>query len=274
MPWKAKSGKEYKLCLLDTNAISEILKNPKVEGRGYIEKFPPSTHVPCFTIYNFIELRRNQRVYQKFLNFFSHYPIFLTKTQSMILNEEIRVYNSNDDIIIQFNAFTPLGKDDSYNLRLFIEKVFENEQIRELETSWRKNETETLNNWIATKNNFIPSNKYPNTNDAEKYIEQAGLPTLMRLEMNWCKRMIEKKMVPDIDKFHSVKIMLYSLYYRLYDPSWKAKPSEVTDISIISTAPYVDTFVTEKFQVNIMKKIKNKVKNLNKLEIKRIRDIR
>ncbi len=80
MPWKAKSETEYNLCLLDTNAISEILKNPKVEGKGYFEKFSPSTHVPCFTIYNLIELRRNQNVYQKFLDFFSLYPIFLIKT--------------------------------------------------------------------------------------------------------------------------------------------------------------------------------------------------
>ncbi len=192
----------------------------------------------------------------------------------MILKEEIRVYDINDDISILFNAFTPLGKNDSYNLRSFIECVFMDKQISELESSWRLNETETLNFWIDGKNNFAPTNEYPNTNDAERYIEQAGLQTLIRLEMDWCKRMIEKKIVPDLDKFPSVKIMLYSLYYRLYDPSWNAKQSEVTDISIISAAPYVDTFITENFQANIMIKIKNKVKNINKLDIKRIRNIR
>ena len=91
--------------------------------------------------------------------------------------------------------------------------------------------------------------------------------------MDWCKNKIENKEVLDINKFASVKMQLYSLYYRLYDPSWKPAPGEVTDLLIISAVPYVDVYITEKFQANIISKINKKVYNLNNVEIKRIRDL-
>jgi len=274
MPWTSESGNSYNLCLLDTNAISEILKNPLVEGKGFIKCFPPSMHVPCFTIYNLIELRRSDDVYKKFLSFFSIYPIFLIKTQSMILKEEIKAYDSENEISVLFNAFTPLGKNDSYNLEEFIDSLFLNSELSKLESTWRSFENETLKSWISNKGNFEVTSKDPNSIDAEKYIEQAGLQTLIGMEMDWCKDKIGHKIVPDINKFPSIKIMLYSLYYRLYDQSWKVTPGEVTDILITSVVPYVDVYITEKFQANIASKIKKKVYNLEKVSIKRIRDIR
>ncbi len=260
--------------MLDTNAISEILKNKNFEVKHFIEKFPPSEYAPCFSFYNLIEVRRSKDVYQNFLSFFSIYPIFLLKTQSMIFNEEILKYNNNQDINILFNAFSPKGENDSYNLKLFIDTLFMNSELKNIETSWRDFEQETLDFWISSKMNFNPISNIPNSKDAEEYIEQAGLQTLIRLDMDWCKNKIENKEVPDIDKFSSVKIQLYSLYYRLYEPSWKPAPGEVTDLLIISVVPYVDVYITEKFQANIIQKIRKKVHNLEKVAIKKIRDLR
>lgn len=273
MPWIAKSGKSYQLCLLDTNAISDILKNKNSEGKHFVERFPPTDYTPCFSFYNLIELRRSKDVYRKFLSFFSIYPIFLLKIQSMIFIEEILKYDNDQDISILLNSFSPTGKDDSYNLKSFIDNLFRNLELKELESSWRDFEHNTLDSWISNKKNFIPKSNIPNSTDAEEYIEQSGLQTLMRLDMDWCKNKIENKEVLDINKFASVKMQLYSLYYRLYDPSWKPAPGEVTDLLIISAVPYVDVYITEKFQANIISKINKKVYNLNNVEIKRIRDL-
>lgn len=274
MPWIAQSGKSYNLCLLDTNAISEILKNNELEGKNFIERFPPTDFAPCFSFYNLIELRRSKNIYQKFLTFFSDYPVFLVKIQSMIFNDEILNYNNDLDVNVLFNAFTPSGENDSYNLRQFIDTLFMNPELKSLESSWRTFEQETLDSWILSKSNYSPNSNHPNAIAAEEYIEQAGLQTLIRLNMDWCKEKIEKKVVPDINKFPSVKVQLYSLYYRLYDPSWKPAPGEVTDILLVSAVPYIDVYITEKLQANILSKIKNKVYGLDKVAIKRIRDLR
>jgi len=274
MPWKAESGKEYLLCLLDTNAISEILKNTKLEGKNFFERYPPTSIAPCFTIYNLIELRRNQIVYEKFLIVFSIYPIFLLKTQKMIVDAEIENYDRKEEVSSLYNAFSYFGKSESYNLESFIDKYFQDPDAKEMEKTWRANEADTLAVWLAGKQNFSPNENYPNTKDAERYMEEAAVQTIINQNMEWAGSIIKSGQILDIDRLPSIKMMLYSLYYRLYDPSWKPMPSEVTDISIIAATPYVDIFITEKFQANIMDKIKSKVKNLDVLEVKRIRDLR
>lgn len=274
MTWTSLSGNVFKLCLLDTNAISEILKNKQSEGKNFILKFPPSSCVPCFSFYNLIELRRSDDIYRKFISFFSVYPIFLVKPQSMVIKEEIKNFGALDDICVLLNAFTPMGEDNSYQLKMFIDELFSNPEIKTLETSWRTHEVEILNSWISNKCNFNCSSPWPNSIDAEKYLEQAGLQTLIKLGMDWCKDKIERNEIPDINKFPSVKIMLYSLYYRLYDPSWKAAPGEVIDILMTSVVPYIDIYITEKFQANIISKIRKKVYNLDRVSVKRIRDLR
>ena len=79
MPWTSPSGNEYQLILLDTNALSEIIKHPLNEGRVFIEKCSPKDHAPCLTIYNLIELRRKSKLFKEYVEFFSLYPSFLLK---------------------------------------------------------------------------------------------------------------------------------------------------------------------------------------------------
>ena len=90
MPITLPNGSNYKLCLLDTNALSEIVKHPNNEGRGFIERFPPSEFVPCLTVYNLIELRRQSDVLRKFIKFFDVYPSFIAKPFQLILEAEIK----------------------------------------------------------------------------------------------------------------------------------------------------------------------------------------
>lgn len=274
MPWKANSGNIYKLCLLDTNAISEILKYPMNEGIGFTTKYPPSEYAPCFSIYNLLELRRNEEVYTKFLSMFSIYSIFLLKPYKMIFDDEINNYESKSAISPLYNAFTPLGKDDSYNLRLFIDILFSSDQFSTIETDWRKDEEITLQSWIENKHFYKPINKFPNALEADIYINKAWPQYITLMNNEFYKNLINKNIFPNIDQFPSIKTMLYSIYYRLYNPSWVPTPSEVTDVKITAVTPYLDVFITEKFQENIITKIKYKVKGLNSLTTVRLKDIR
>jgi hypothetical protein len=274
MTWTAQSGKIYNLCLLDTNVISEILKYPKNEGRGFLDKFPPINHAPCFTIYNILEIKRNSDVFNKFMNFFSIYPCFLLKPYQLIIEDEKEFYKNKNQISPLFNAFTSFGSKDTFNLKIFINKLFKLNEFRLIENDWRNNEKETLESWLKNKSNFIPTNKAPNSYDAERYIKEAGLQTLIINEPKWSKECINNNLLPDINYFPSIKTILYSIYYRLYDESWKPKPGEITDVMIMSIAPYVDSIITEKFQYNIFMKICNKVKYLDKVNFYKIKDIR
>ncbi len=275
MPWTAVSGSTYKLCLLDTNAISEIVKYPNVEGEVFKRKFlVDGGYVPCITIYNIIEIRRKSKVYKKFLNSFSAIPFFLLKPFQLILNDEIQSIQNGKRMIPIFNSFSYVVQNSSYNLRCFLDNLFSSKEIVEVERQWIKNDKESLEFWLSHKNNFSPTKKDANSFDAEKYLKESGIQTLIRLNPNWVKNELEKNRIPDINQFPSIKVMLYSIYYRLYDPSWDKASGEVTDVEIIAVSPYMDAIITEGFQANIFTKIKNKVKGLETLSVFKLKDLR
>jgi len=274
MPWISESGNKYQLCMLDTNILSEILKHPEVEGKGFIKKFRPRQYAPCFSIYNLIEIRRRKDIYNKFIDFFSKYPCFLLKPFQLLFEDELKSYHNTDEISALFNSFSHFGNTDSHNTKKFLEELFEKRWMKDIEKNWEEEKRITLNVWLNNKRNFKPTKKFANARDGERYIEEAGIQTLIRLKPDWVKNKLDNGYVPNIDKFSSIKVMLYSQYYRLYDPHWKVNPQEVTDVEIAVVAPYVDAFITEKFQANIFDKIKNKVKGLEKLDVYRLKDIR
>ena len=61
----------YKLILLDTNALREIVTNTKFAGKGFLETFFSSStlYAPCFSIYNVIELMPYKDIFDKLPDF-------------------------------------------------------------------------------------------------------------------------------------------------------------------------------------------------------------
>jgi len=78
----------------------------------------------------------------------------------------------------------------------------------------------------------------------------------------------------NLDNYPAIKTILYSEYYRIFEPNWKPRPQEITDTYIIAAAPYVDIVITERYQAEILRKIRNRVAGLAKLDIATLRDIR
>ena len=274
MPWTAPSGNTYKFCLLDTNALSEIVKHLEREGRGFMEEFPPSNWVPCWTVYNLIELRRAADVYEQWLTFFSIYPSFVLKPFQDLLSDEVAAHASGADVCPLLRAFTPFGADQSYHLRSFVDKLFNQPALASLEKTWPDEQQKTLETWLARKANFAVTSESANAHDADNYVLHAGVETVARLHPEWARPFCESGKIPDLDALPSLKVMLYSQYYRLHDPHWSPRAQEVTDVEIMAAAPYMDAVVTENFQGEVLKKIRHKVRGLDRLRVARLRDLR
>lgn len=146
------------------------------------------------------------------------------------------------------------------------------------EKKWREHEQSVIKYWTKKLENFNFSSSAANSIHAEHYIKEAGIQTLINLDLsyksNWVKSRIENNELIDIGEFPSLQVMLYSQYYRIFDPYWKKRPQEVTDIQIISPSPYMDIVITEKFQAEILKKIRNRITGLNNSRIWTLKDIR
>jgi hypothetical protein len=274
MPWTAVSGNAYKICLLDTNAISEIVKRPAVEGRGFIERFPPGTYAPCFTAYTLVELRRNADVYDRFLQFFGVYPCFVTAPHELILQAELAASGPLPVESILLYPFSPMRLDKSVDLRSFLERLFGSSEMIRAEQEWRSNEQSTLDAWLVNAKNFRTQRSVPNRVDADRYVKIAAIDTLCFLVPDWMKSHVDRRTVPDIGKLPSLHIMLYSQYYRVFDRQRPMSRQDVTDLRIMACSPYVDAIVTETYHAEILKKVRNRVRGLKSVEIKTLRDIR
>lgn len=96
----------YKLILLDTNAIREIVTNTNMSGKGFLENFftnPSDKYAPCFSIYNVIELMPYQDIFDKFLNFFSIMPCFMIFTVKNVFQREVECCLECKDFVFDGN---------------------------------------------------------------------------------------------------------------------------------------------------------------------------
>ena len=273
MPWTAASGKTYKLCLLDTNALSEIVKRPSREGRHFVERFGPEEHVPCFTIYSLVELRRRPDVYRRFVEMFSKYPFFLLKLWEDILAQERDAYSTAASASPLLQSFTPLASNRTYGFDEFVDRLVVQEWFVDRERKWRMEEDRILDSWLANRKNFQPRRQVANAQDAERYVYEAAIQTLISFFPDWIPSFNERNEVPNVSRFPALQVMLYSQYYRLWDPDWNRRPQEVTDIRIMAAAPYVDVVITERFQNEVFKKIRTRVPELREVESVPVRQL-
>lgn len=274
MTWTARSGREYRLCLLDTNALSVLVNRPKEVGRGFLEKFPPDSWVPCWTLYNLIELRQASHAYQRWLDFFSVYPSFVLKRWETLVCGEVANYESGANVSPLLSGFSSNRTPSKSSLREFINHLFSDPELRKIEKRWVLESEAILEEWRKSRGNFIASRTGPNANDAEKYVESGAFDYLCFNHGDWISPYAKRGIAPDPGRFPSLSAMLYSQYYRLHDPRREMAPSDVTDIRIMAAAPYMEAIVTENFQAEVLKKIRGYISRLRDTAVYRISDLR
>jgi hypothetical protein len=110
--------------------------------------------------------------------------------------------------------------------------------------------------------------------DADSYVKTAAIDTLIAVAPTWVKSHLDRGTVPDITTLPSLQIMLYSQYYRLFNPDRRQAEQDVTDVQIMACSPYVDAIVTEAYQADILRRVRHRVRGLESTEIATLRDIR
>ena len=225
------------------------------------------------TVYNYIELRRKPELFEEYLRVFSIFSNFLLKPHRLIIQDEVS-NQTNTPISVLIRAFSPLGNTETHDLRSFVNQLFEMPDIAEFERNWREEEKAGIESWQKRKLDFNTSQTAANANDAERYIKKALLNYLESDRLFSVKEKLESLEMVNLNNYPAIKTMLYSEYYRVFDPAWTPRPQEVTDTFIIAAAPYMDIVITEKYQAEIIRKVRNQVPGLENLEVATLRDIR
>lgn len=271
--------KDYKLIALDTNILREVSMNNENYKKKLFEKFILSddNYAFCFSIYNVLELRPYEDIFERFVDFFCQTPALMLFPYSLILKKEAECYNTGFEFVIDnnvANAFSYAGTDMSHDFRAFLNEMFNNENLMSTVKSESEKLPDVANEWNKQRDDAIEllkTNGYPlNTIDDKYYRHQEETTIIKDLSLH----NINIRTNADYKRFPAARIMEYSQFNRVHLTKKKITANDVVDVELSAMSPYVDVVVTEKFQSNVYKKAKSFIGELKQLEIYTLRDFR
>ncbi len=270
------NGSKYNLGLLDTCILSDILENKNSEMKTFFDRFINNqpTIIPCVTIWSILELRQKEKVYEKFIEFFSIVPFFILKTPELLLDDEFSFYpyyNKINPILFTFSVLKP----ESDSLKVFLNRIFTNPVVIKAEKEWKyKRKREILDLILSFKKNFISKNDNYNSSDAKRFIEQALPQYIIKQNPQWTKKRLDNNEEIIFEAFPSVIIVLYNVFYRFYVAKREPQIQDIFDIYINNVVPYVDYVITVKFQADILQKFRKANNHFERITVETIKNLR
>lgn len=267
------NGHTYKLCLIDTNAASEIVKHPDPIMRHFFEAIKPDEYIPCFSVFTILELRQRDDVYERFLEMFSVFPCLILKSLDQLFQDELAAY-------LDFNKVSPilissLGVLAPKNQKLadILSLAFSMPEIRELANKWNLEKGFILEGILNLVKNYPPKGKKYTAKEIRSFIEIAGFQQIAYRAYKFAQQAVEEGTPVMVDSFPSIKMTAFTVFYKFYTDERRPQESDAFDIIISSAFPYVDTVITEKHQADILKKVKRQDKFIENLEILKMKDL-
>jgi hypothetical protein len=267
------NGNTYKLCLIDTNAISEILKQPDPKMRRYLELLKPSEYIPCFSLFTILELRQRDTLYKRFLETFSIIPCIILKSLDQLFQEELSVYpdfNKVSPILISSPGILATKNQKFADI---LNLAFSKPEVQVLESKWNSEKGSILDGILNLVKNYPPRSSKYTADEIRFFVEIAGFQQIAYRAFKFTQRLVKEGETVIVDSFPSIKITVFTVFYKFYTDKRRPQESDSFDIIISSTLPYVDTVITEKHQAEVLKKIKQQDKFIENLEVIRLKDL-
>lgn len=267
----------YPLCLLDTMAVSEMVKRPEGALRHFYDWAGDSQpqFVPCFTVYTLIELRRSRALFQQFIEQFQHLPCVLLKGYAQLLEEEVATYPDPTGIDPCAIAFTALGGEGNQlsNLPLILRLP----QIARQEEQWNEAGPEIVEGMVSLVPNYPPegeSERYTRE-EVRQFVSMASFSQLVYHARGFVTRVVDGDEAVEVDAFPTLKAMVYTVFHKFYaDRDRKASNSDAFDVLIAAALPYVEAIITENHQAEVLRKTKRCDDFLKGLYVFTLRDFR
>lgn len=269
------NGNDYRLVLLDTNALSEFAK----QGESFRHFLTWSTvqpmFVPCFSLFSVLEMRRRPDVYGRFKELFRVLPCMLVKSHEQLLEDEVRCYPDPSGIDPTLLGFSMLGG-EGMDLVCVLDSASEDEFFRGQEKYWNNGAQDIVEGIVSLVANFPPDGDTYRRDEVRHFVEMAGFSQVAMRQLDFAKQMVEiENQAVSIGAFPSVKATTYAVWHKFYaDRNRKWTRSDAFDIIIASAIPYVDAVVTESHLAEGLRKTKRLDDFIEHLTIHTLRDFR
>jgi len=263
---------DYRLVGLDTNALSAVAMDRGNCRRGYFSHF--SSYATCFSPYSVLELRQHSAAYEAFLELFDVVPCAMLKNEEMLFNDERNVYPTASGIDPLLLGFSLLNRERGTNLRSVLDAGMVLPETAQREAEWPELKRELLAEWLDLKPNFQPKGDTFKPGDGCRFVDEAALQHIAYRAPKWIRRRAKKSLPIDSHAFPSIRMTLWTIYFRLY---WahrrKGEVQDVFDALISTPAPYLDAIVTENFQAQIYRDVSSLEPGLLNLEVYTLSDL-
>jgi hypothetical protein len=270
------NGTDYRLVLLDTNALSEFSKQGE-SLRHFLKWWSGKkpTYIPCFSLFSVLEMRRRPDVYARFKALFKVLPCMVVKSHEMLLEEEVAHYPDPSGIDPTLLGFSALGG-EGMDLERALDTAHEDELFRGQEKYWNDGAEDIVEGIASLVANFPPDGNTYTPSEVHDFVWQASFSQIVMRQPASAERMfqVENEAV-STDAFPSVKATTYAVWHKFYaDRTRKWTRSDAFDIIIASAIPYMDAVVTESHLAEALRKTERLDDFIEHVAIHTLRDFR
>ena len=267
-----KSG--YKYVYLDTNVASDLIKDEHLFN-NFLKKFPVNEKftfaVSTYTLY---EASKSKKYYNSFKRMYSVLPCFILRSYFPLSSLELDFVSGISNQVDPF-ILAPVGieiegkKMDPNSLDLLLSNASTKASLKNIEFN--------VQNLFSEYGSFASSWGLSSTFKSSNQKKKKFLYDFERYELH--KRMhvplnlkIDKK---KLAHFKSLKILSNVIYYKfISNPTRKVSINDVVDALIMTTCPYVDSFISERNSIEILRTIQRNTNLINGLNLMTLSELR
>ena len=208
------NGTNYNLCLLDTNAVSEIVKNRNEEFKKYLDKLFPEKYIPCFSVFTIAELQQRQDLFSKFMDLFTFFPSGIVKGHGDVIKEEIENYPNYQKIFPLSMSVVGLQPYKDYTKRETVELLFNSEPYTKYRKQHLAQRQQVLSDIESNiKSFFDERGKYTET-EMWIYLHWYVLQEIYIRSSKFAEIRRKNHIQIDIKAFPTILMMAYVTFYK------------------------------------------------------------
>lgn len=262
----------YKYCYLDTCVISEMLKDKSVFRNVVTRIAIDGNYKLSISLYTIFELMQTPELYNSFADIVVHLPAVIQKNHVLLLKDEMVHHpNENKESLI---IFTPVGLKVADRVEGF-KAIMLSPVIEAARLTWEQEKNEILKGMIDNVKNFEPNEvgKYT-VKRIEQFADLATLQYLQNCDPNFVEVTTSRKIRGNIRMFRSVQMMMFIAFYKFYISKRKPRLSDVPDVVMASSFPYMNAVILEKDEAEMLRQIRKRHSIINALEVYTLQDFK
>lgn len=261
-----------KLVQLDTNALSNIVKAKDEFLPRLLKRYDLDNYVFCYSPFSILEIKKSRLLYENFCEVFSLLPSFLLKGYFHIWGEEIQNYSNKKTVDCRHFCLHDIDTRGKMLAPQHVRSVFSNPKLEKAFAEWEIEKQTVFAKVLKAREQHGSDLGYSPADILNFVREDSFIQIKSHNEPFVIRESLDGDSF-DLSRFPSFKMGSFLTYFKWHNDGRRPSLSDVYDLLISCTAPYVDIFVTEGQVADSIKKIRKIDSFLDRLKVLTVAEI-